>query len=152
MIVRHIFISPAHVYVGHYGGPAGDSPICEVDEIECLAGRGIRGDRYLDHKPDYKGQITFFEWETHLNLSAELGIYDKGPETYRRNVIVSGVNLNSLIGQDFVIQGVLFRGTEEASPCFWMNEAFGPGAEAALKGRGGLRARILSDGFIRCDQ
>lgn len=152
MIVRQIFISPAHVYVGHYGGPAGDSPICEVDEIECLAGRGILGDRYLDHKPDYKGQITFFEWETHLNLSAELGIYDKGPETYRRNVIVSGVNLNSLIGQEFVIQGVKFRGTEEAKPCYWMNEAFGPGAEEALKGRGGLRARILSDGFIRCDQ
>lgn len=152
MIVRHIFISPAHVYVGHYGGPAGDSPICEVDEIECLAGRGILGDRYLDHKPDYKGQITFFEWETHLNLSAELGIYDKGPETYRRNVIVSGVDLNSLIGQEFVIQGVKFRGTEEARPCYWMNEAFGPGAEEALKGRGGLRARILSDGFIRCDQ
>lgn len=152
MIVRHIFISPAHVYVGHYGGPAGDSPICEVDEIECLAGRGILGDRYLDHKPDYKGQITFFEWETHLNLSAELGIYDKGPETYRRNVIVSGVDLNSLIGQEFVIQGVRFQGTEEARPCYWMNEAFGPGAEEALKGRGGLRARIVNDGFIKRDQ
>jgi MOSC domain-containing protein YiiM len=152
MIVRHIFISPAHVYVGHYGGPAGDSPICEVDEIECLAGRGIRGDRYLDHKPDYKGQITFFEWETHLNLCAELDIHDKGPETYRRNVIVSGVNLHSLIGQEFVIQGVHFRGTEEASPCLWMNQAFGPGAEAALKGRGGLRARILNDGFIHRDR
>lgn len=150
--VCQIFISPAHIYVGHYGGPSGDAPICEVDEIECLAGRGIRGDRYLDHKPDFKGQITFFEWETHKKLSRELGIRDKGPEAYRRNVIVAGVDLNSLIGQEFAIQGVCFRGIEEASPCFWMNEAFGPGAEEALRGRGGLRARILSDGFIHRDR
>jgi MOSC domain-containing protein YiiM len=149
MKIRHLFISPAHIYVGHFGGPAGDSPISAVDEIECIAGRGIRGDRYFDHKPDYKGQVTFFEWETHENLSAHLGIYDKGPETYRRNVIVSGVSLSSLIGQEFTVQGVRFRGSEEASPCFWMNRAFGSGAEEALRGRGGLRARILSDGFLR---
>jgi MOSC domain-containing protein YiiM len=39
-------------------------------------------------------------------------------------------------------------GTEESRPCFWMDHAFGPGAQAALKGRGGLRARILTSGRL----
>ena len=151
MKVLHIFISPDHNYVGHFGKPAGTNPIVEVPEIECVAGSGIRGDRYFDHKPDYKGQITFFEAETHERLCEEFGIEDKGPETYRRNVIVSGKDLNEWIGEEFEIQGVRFLGTEEAKPCFWMNQALCEGAEKALRGKGGLRAKILSDGVLRTD-
>ncbi|MEM6278267.1 MAG: molybdenum cofactor biosysynthesis protein [Verrucomicrobiota bacterium] len=149
MKVSRIFISPEHNYVGHYGKRAGTHPIIEVDEIECVAGSGIKGDRYFDHKPDFKGQITFFEQETHDRLCEEFGIFDKGPESYRRNVIVEGQNLNELIKQEFEIQGVRFVGTEEAKPCFWMNEALCPGAEQFLKGKGGLRARILTDGVLK---
>jgi MOSC domain-containing protein YiiM len=36
-------------------------------------------------------------------------------------------------------------------PCFWMDKAFAPGAEEALEGQGGLRARILTDGILRVD-
>jgi MOSC domain-containing protein YiiM len=69
----------------------------------------------------------------------------------RRNVITKGVDLNSLIGKRFVIQGVEFEGVCECSPCHWMNEAIAPGAEAALHGRGGLRARILTDGQLKVE-
>jgi MOSC domain-containing protein YiiM len=67
----------------------------------------------------------------------------------RRNVITRHVELNELIGQDFEVQGVRFHGTGECRPCYWMDRAIGPGAEEFLKGRGGLRARILSDGQLR---
>lgn len=149
MKIEHLYISPDHNYVGHFGKPAGENPILEVDEIECVAGSGIRGDRYFDHKPDFKGQITFFEAETHERLCAEFGIEGKGPDTYRRNVVVRGQDLNEWIGKEFEVQGIRFLGTEEAKPCFWMNEAFCEGAEEALKGHGGLRARILIDGVLR---
>lgn len=149
MKILHLFISPAHVYVGHYGGPAGTAPIEEVEEVECVAGSGIRGDRYFDHKPNYKGQITFFEIETHRRLCDDFAVFDKGPDVYRRNVIVEGQDLNALIGQEFEIQGVRFLGTEEAKPCLWMEEAFGKGALKALVGKGGLRARILEGGVLR---
>ena len=67
----------------------------------------------------------------------------------RRNVIVSGVDLNELIGVDFELQGVQFRGTQHCKPCAWMDVAFAPGAEKFLApGKGGLRARILTDGRI----
>jgi MOSC domain-containing protein YiiM len=58
------------------------------------------------------------------------------------------VDLNELIGQDFEIQGVHFHGTEECRPCYWMDRAIAPGAEEFLKGRGGLRAKILTDGQL----
>lgn len=149
MQIRHLFLSPAHNFVGHYGGPAGEAPTLEVAEIECVAGSGIRGDRYFDHQPDYKGQITFFELETHRRLCDEFAVFDKGPEVYRRNVITEGRDLNNLIGVEFEIQGVRFLGTEEAKPCFWMDQAFAPGALRALAGKGGLRARILAGGMLR---
>ena len=148
MEVLHIFISPGHSFAGRYGREPADQPMVEVSQIDCVAGSGIRGDRYFDHKPDYKGQITFFAFETHEWLEEHLGMYGKDPSVYRRNVITRGVDLNSLIGQEFEVQGVRFLGTEEAKPCLWMDHAVGEGAEKALRGRGGLRARILSDGVI----
>ena len=42
----------------------------EVPVVECVAGRGIRGDRYFDFKNDYKGQITFFRWKFSMNFAA----------------------------------------------------------------------------------
>ncbi|MEM6886190.1 MAG: molybdenum cofactor biosysynthesis protein, partial [Verrucomicrobiota bacterium] len=69
----------------------------------------------------------------------------------RRNVVISGVDLNSLIGKEFELQGVHFEGSCECSPCFWMDEAIAPGAEEFLKGQGGLRARVLTDGILKVD-
>jgi MOSC domain-containing protein YiiM len=63
-------------------------------------------------------------------------------------VLTSGVDLNTLIGQRFTVQGIDFEGAEECRPCYWMDEAIAPGAEAFLKGHGGLRARILSNGVL----
>ena len=151
MRIRHIFISPVHNFVGHHGKPPGDSPTVEVREARCIAGRGIEGDRYLDFKDDYKGQVTFFTSEVFERLCAQFGIRDKSPGVLRRNIITEGVDLNTLIGTEFEVQGVRFLGTQECAPCYWMNTAFADGAEEALKGHGGLRAKILSDGVLRVD-
>jgi len=151
MRIRHIFISPGHNFVGHHGKPPGDNATVEVREARCLAGRGIEGDRYLDFKEDYKGQVTFFAWEVYERLRARFGIHDKSPGVLRRNFITECADLNALIGKEFEVQGVRFVGTQESAPCHWMNSAFAEGAENALKGNGGLRAKILSDGILRVD-
>ena len=121
----------------------------EVPIIECAAGRGIRGDRYFDFKDDYKGQLTFFSLEVFDELCAALQVHDCSPAVARRNVITSSADLNRLIGQDFEIQGIRFHGMEECRPCYWMDRAFAPGAHEFLKGRGGLRAKILTSGKLR---
>jgi MOSC domain-containing protein YiiM len=70
---------------------------------------------------------------------------------FRRNLIVRGVDLSAWVGKRFVFEGIAFEGSEECKPCYWMDEAVAPGAEEFLKSRfrGGLRARILSDGTLR---
>jgi len=149
MILRHIFISASHNFFGHHGEPAGKAPAVEVAEVEVVAGKGIVGDRFFGWKDNYAGQVTFFSLETHESLCAELGVWDRDASVYRRNLIVQGADLNALIGREFDLQGARFVGVSEAKPCYWMNQAFGPGAEAALDGRGGLRARVLSNGILR---
>jgi len=149
MRITHLFISPDHNYFGHHGQPAGKAPVVELGEAVVVAGKGIQGDRFFGWKENYKGQVTFFSHEVWESLCAEFQVWDRGPGVFRRNVIVSGVDLNSLIGKEFELQGVRFSGTAECSPCHWMDQAFHPGAEASLKGRGGLRAKVLTDGVLR---
>jgi len=151
MRIRHLFVSPGHNYVGHHGRPPGSHPIHEVGEVECVAGQGLRGDRFFAHQPDYKGQVTFFAGEVFDALRWEFALPDLSASAFRRNVVSEGVDLNTLIGQRFELQGVQFEGTEECRPCYWMDRAVAPGAEAWLKGRGGLRCRVLSDGWLRRD-
>jgi len=147
--VCHIYISLGHNFVGHHGRAPGDHPCVEVEDIECVAGRGLRGDRYFDHKPDYKGQITFFAWEVFDRIRRELNLPKAEASAPRRNVITLGVDLNALIDVEFAIQGVRFAGVEECRPCYWMDQALAPRAETLLQGNGGLRARILTDGTLR---
>jgi MOSC domain-containing protein YiiM len=149
MRVEQLFISPGHNFFGHTGQPAGENPIVALEEIECVAGRGIRGDRFYDFKENYKGQITFFSLDVFDALRRELNLPDVQPQATRRNAFVRGADLNLLIGEEFEVQGVRFAGVEESKPCCWMNSALGPGAEEWLRGRAGLRCRILTDGVLR---
>jgi hypothetical protein len=148
MEICHLFISRGHNFVGHHGREPDTHPMIEISEIECVAGRGIRGDRYFGFKDDYKGQITFFSLEVFDELCSAMQIEGCSPSLARRNVVARGVDLNELIRQEFELQGVHFLGMEECRPCYWMDGAFAPGAQEFLKGRGGLRAKILTDGKL----
>lgn len=152
MYIVRLYHSPAHIYKGHAGLPAGTVPMTEVSRIRLVAGRGVEGDRY--YKIDgAKGQVTFFAEETWLRLCEALKVSDRNADVFRRNIIVRGVDLNALIGRDFEVQGVRFHGVEHCKPCFWMEQAFGPGALALLSEwkAGGLRAAVLSDGILSVD-
>ena len=147
--ICHLYVSNGHNFFGHHGRAPDDHPAIEVPEIECVAGRGIRGDRFFDYREGYKGQITFFSIEVFDDLCDAFKLQGCSPSLLRRNVVTRGIDLNQLIGQDFEVQGVRFQATGECRPCYWMNHAIAPGVEEFLNGRGGLRARILSDGSLR---
>jgi len=146
--ILNIYISSGHNYFGHHGMKSGKHELLAVESVECVEGEGLMGDRFYGFKENYKGQITFFEWEVYRELCQKFDVQDKEPSVFRRNVITRGVRLNDWIGKRFEIQGIEFEGVAECSPCYWMDEAFAPGAEAALKDRGGLRARILTTGTL----
>lgn len=147
--VRNIFVSPGHNFRGHHGREPDDYLADEVPSVQCIAGRGLVGDRYYSYEQDYKGQITFFDWAVFLDLCNTLDTHDRPASVLRRNIIIDGVDLNDLVGKRFEIQGIQFQGSEECKPCYWMDRAFAPGAYAAMEGRGGLRARILTSGELR---
>ena len=146
--ICNLYISPGHNFFGHHGREPAEHLAIEVPSIDCVTGRGIRGDRFFDYKEDYKGQITFFALEVFEELGQTLNVQNCSSAAVRRNVITYGIDLNSLIEREFEMDGVRFHGTGECRPCYWMDRALAPGAENFLKGRGGLRARILSDGFL----
>ncbi len=146
--ICHLYLSAGHSYFGRHDQPAAEHPMVEQTRLHCLEGRGIEGDRFLDYKHDYKGQVTFFAHEVYESLCTEFGVTDKPPSVFRRNIITRQADLNALIGEEFEIQGLRFLGTGECSPCHWMDSAFHLGAEKSLKNRGGLRARILTSGWL----
>lgn len=151
MKIVALYISPGHNFFGHHGREPDENPTVAVKEVECVTGRGLKGDRFFDYKPDYAGQVSFFSQEVHEELCRDFQLRDVPTSVYRRNVVTQGRDLNELIGQEFELQGVRFFGYSECKPCYWMDRAVAPGAEQRLRGFGGLRARILSDGWLRAE-
>ena len=146
--VTHLLVSPGHDFFGRHGNGREDHGIEEREELELVAGSGIVDDRFFDYKPDYKGQITFFDHATYEEVREKFKIPDLKPSAFRRNVVIKGVDLPDLIGRHFTIGRLEFTGSEESKPCYWMDEACAPGTEEFLKGNGGLRCRILKGGNL----
>jgi MOSC domain-containing protein YiiM len=156
--LEHIYISPGHNYFGKPKDGPGDHPTPDVEQVEARTGLGLVGDRYFGVPAHYEAQVTFFAAEVFDALLAEFALKDLEPVLTRRNIVTRGVNLNQLIGHEFTItsgdqqngeQSVRFIGTKPCSPCAWMDASFAIGAHAFLRGRGGLRARILTTGYLR---
>ena len=127
--------------------PARDVPMHAVDLAEATAGKGLSGDRYGSGSG--KRGITLIQAE-HLPVIAALsGHAEITPMTLRRNVVVSGIPLIALKGRRFRIGDVLLEGTDDCDPCSRMEDALGAGGYNAMRGMGGLCARILEGGSLR---
>ena len=69
-------------------------------------------------------------------------------EALRRNLVVSGINLAGLRGRAVALGGALLEITGPCAPCSRMEAAFGPGGYAAVRGQGGMTARVLQPGPV----
>jgi molybdopterin synthase catalytic subunit len=145
-----IWISEGNDFRGRHELGRLDHGIRGISEVECVAGMGLRCDRYFGYKPDFKGQVTFFDADAVQAVRDRFSQPELSSSLFRRNLIVRGVDLAEWVGKRFRFQGVEFEASEECKPCYWMDEAVAPGAEEFLKAnfRGGLRARVLSDGVL----
>ncbi|OON66928.1 MOSC domain-containing protein [Hymenobacter sp. CRA2] len=130
--------------------PRRREPLASVEEVEALTDAHLVGD-HARIKPGGKRQITLIQHEHLAAVAGYLGL----PEPValgrlRRNLAVSGLNLLSLknrrvrIGADVVLEI-----TGECHPCSRMEEELGPGGYNAMRGHGGLTARIVQGGRIR---
>lgn len=146
-----IWISTGNDFRGRHGQERLEHGIQCLPEVECVAGMGLRGDRYFGYQPEFKGQVTFLDAGLVQAVRDRFARPDLSGSVFRRNLIVRGIDLGTWVGRRFRFQGIEFEGSEECKPCYWMDTAVAPGAEEFLKSdhRGGLRARILSDGVLR---
>ena len=119
----------------------------DVEQAFAETGAGLVGDRYQGGNG--KRGITLVQAE-HLPVIAALaGQAVVLPATLRRNVVVSGIPLIALKGRRFRIGEVVLEGTDACDPCSRMEDAMGPGGYNAMRGMGGLCARILEGGTLR---
>ena len=143
--VHHIFSSSEHNYFTREKFDIGTAPTLEHKEIQLSAGKGVDGDRFEFSKYP----LTLFSLEVAEEVCKSLEI-ECDLKLFRRNIIVSGVHLTSLIGERFFIGDVEFEGLAHCNPCPWMNAAMKKGAYALMRGRGGLRVRIVKAGTLSC--
>lgn len=127
--------------------PSRDEAMVEADTVDATRGGGLSGDRYKGGSG--KRGITLIQAE-HLPVIAALAQRpDLVPSLLRRNVVVSGIPLIALKSRRFRIGDAVFEGTEECDPCSRMEDALGPGGYNAMRGHGGLCARIVEGGTFR---
>ena len=128
--------------------PAQRGDVVRVNEAEALAERGITGD-HRSRRAGSPRQITIIQSE-HLDvIGALLGRERVAPELLRRNLAISGVNVLALKGRMFSIGDVLLEGTGLCEPCSRMEANLGSGGYNAMRGHGGITARILVGGVLR---
>jgi len=126
--------------------PQRRAAMVEVDSAKMSCETGLEGDRYSGRTKNR--QITIIQAE-HLPVIAScVGLEAVKPADLRRNLMVSGVNLLAFKDKFITIGQVQLEVTGLCHPCSRMEEIFGPGGYNAVRGHGGLTARVLSEGTV----
>jgi MOSC domain-containing protein YiiM len=123
------------------------------ERVQIVAGAGIEGDRYFDHDDEPGQNVTFVEAEA---IEAFLAEHDAPHDLSitGRNIVTRGIRLNELVGREFLVGSVRFRGVELCEPCKLLGKALAsptlPVAAVvkSLVHRAGLRADALSSGAL----
>lgn len=128
--------------------PDRDVPVRVAAECTLVMARGIEGDRYRTSR-DGARQVTLLAAEHLPAIAGFLGMERLDPAVLRRNMMVRGVNLLALKGCRFRLGGAVLEHSGEAHPCSRMEKALGPGGYNAMRGHGGITARIIEGGVVR---
>ena len=127
--------------------PERRAPLASATQVEAIAGYGLAGDHYAS-KSNGKRQVTLIQSE-HLDVVAKiLGNSEVRADGLRRNLVVSRINLYALRDRKFRIGSVVLEGSGPCDPCSRMEEVLGIGGYNAMRGHGGITARILEGGTI----
>lgn len=118
-----------------------------VSQVEAKEKTGLEGDHFKGSLSG-KRQVTLIQKE-HLEAVAKiLGKESVDPTLTRRNIVVSGINLLSLKSQKFKIGNAVLETSGICAPCNRMEENLGAGGYSAMRGHGGITARVITSGDI----
>ena len=119
-----------------------------VDRAEAKVDLGLDGDHRCLKIPGSARQVTIISSEYIHQIAYQLGIEVIDPALLRRNLVISGMNLNLLRFQRLQIGEAIFETSALCHPCSRMDEALGKGAASAMYGYGGLCAKIIQGGSL----
>lgn len=131
------------------------APMTSCPQARAVPGLGLEGDRYFSgvgtfsphpRRPDF--ELTLIEREKIEAFAAESELPFTAARA-RRNLVTTGVDLNALVGREFLIGSVRIRGVRLCEPCAYLAKISFPETLRGLVHKGGLRARIISEGVIR---
>jgi MOSC domain-containing protein YiiM len=126
--------------------PGRHAPVEVLERVEADVSQGLIGDRYAGHSGER--HVTLIQWE-HLAVVASVLKRDAvDPSLLRRNIAVTGINLLALKNRQFAIGGTMLEHTAPCDPCSFMEKALGAGGYNAMRGHGGITARLLHGGVI----
>ncbi|MCZ4602628.1 molybdenum cofactor biosysynthesis protein [Streptomyces sp. Lzd4kr] len=130
-------------------GPSSDPVGGLVQEVHVRSRLGIVGDRYFAQPAHRDASVTIM---TEENLPADIDPAVGLGQT-RRNIPLRGVDIDAYVGWRVSLDTgdgpVVFGVNRAARPCAWMDAVIGPGAQRAMRGKGGVRCTPLSDGVLR---
>jgi MOSC domain-containing protein YiiM len=123
-------------------------PVHEVETAELITERGLKGDRATRNSGG-KRQVTLLQHE-HLPVIAALSGRDAVPPAWlRRNLVISGFCVLALRAKRFRLGETILEGTGTCDPCSRMEEVLGVGGYNAMRGHGGITARVIQGGTLR---
>ncbi len=132
------------------------TPMLNVNQIVLEVGKGIFGDRYYNQIGTFsnKGEIepdrdvTLIEIEKIDALNNEHNL-DITAEDFRRNIVVTNCDLNSLVGKEFQIGEVVLKGLRLCEPCKYLSDKLNnQEVLSQMVHKAGLRAQIIKGGSI----
>ena len=118
-----------------------------VNQVMAETESGLAGDRYNGRSG--KRQVTLVQSEHLPAIASLLGLEDCDPAVLRRNIVVSGINLLALKDKQFKLGEAVLEYTGLCHPCSFMEATFGPGGYNAVRGHGGITARVLQSGLVK---
>jgi MOSC domain-containing protein YiiM len=127
--------------------PARRAAILTPGAATLTAGRGVEGDHY-DTQRNGPRQVTLVAAEDLAAIASFLGLREISPGLLRRNLVIRGINLLALKDRRFRVGSALLEGSGECAPCSRMEEALGPGGYNAVRGHGGITARVIEGGDV----
>jgi MOSC domain-containing protein YiiM len=127
--------------------PARKAALVPLEAAEITLEAGLVGDHYSG-RPGGKRQVTLIQAEDLSAIAGYLG-REVTPGDLRRNLVVEGINLRALKDRRFRIGEAVLEATDDCHPCSRMEIILGPGGYNAVRGHGGITARVIEGGVVR---
>ena len=122
-------------------------PMQVVDHVIAIKDKGLEGDHYNGSSGNRS--VSLIQAEHLPAIASMLHLPEIRPEQLRRNIVVRGINLLALKNRHFRLGDAELEMTGQCHPCSRMEETFGAGGYNAVRGHGGINARVLVPGKIK---